>query len=213
MLSTKRVSLTKGSDPERTRKKIFESAEHCLKKLGFRGTTVREIGKLAGVNPALINYYFGSKERLLREVLAAKKVKVNDLSGFFMDPVVSKERVAQFSDLIFEEIGKDEGSFRDYVWAVVEGSDVSRGFAKEVWKPFIEILKGALLRVPREHQSPMTEDEAFRNAVILASLFQQFASLRWYGLDVLSLKGASRDVVLHEFRANVKDRVIRGMLE
>lgn len=47
---------------------------------GFERTTVREIAAGAGVNPALINRYFGGKEQLFAESVAIE-LSFPDLSG------------------------------------------------------------------------------------------------------------------------------------
>lgn len=47
---------------------IIETAELLFSKNGFEGTTVRDIAEDAGVNIAMISYYFGSKEKLMEAV-------------------------------------------------------------------------------------------------------------------------------------------------
>lgn len=42
----------------------------CVERYGVTGTTVRRIAEEAGVNIAAINYYFGSKEKLLETAFA-----------------------------------------------------------------------------------------------------------------------------------------------
>lgn len=44
---------------------ILDAAEELFADRGFEGTSVRDIAGLAGVNLAMISYYFGSKEKLL----------------------------------------------------------------------------------------------------------------------------------------------------
>ena len=44
---------------------IIEKAEALFASKGYEGTTVRDIADAAGVNIAMISYYFGSKEKLL----------------------------------------------------------------------------------------------------------------------------------------------------
>ncbi|MDB5221757.1 MAG: TetR/AcrR family transcriptional regulator, partial [Chitinophagaceae bacterium] len=44
---------------------IIETAEALFAKKGYEATTVRDIAIEAGVNIAMISYYFGSKEKLL----------------------------------------------------------------------------------------------------------------------------------------------------
>ncbi|HEU0052632.1 MAG TPA: TetR/AcrR family transcriptional regulator, partial [Longimicrobium sp.] len=53
-----------------TRDAILDAAEALFAKHGFPATTIKRIGGEAGVNPALIYYYFGDKEKLYRELLA-----------------------------------------------------------------------------------------------------------------------------------------------
>jgi len=50
------------------REKIFDVAEEVFAERGYAPTSLRQIAQRASVNPALIAYYFGSKERLFEEV-------------------------------------------------------------------------------------------------------------------------------------------------
>lgn len=52
-----------------TRNAILDAAELLFARQGFPATTTKQIGAQAGVNAALISYYFGGKEPLYREVL------------------------------------------------------------------------------------------------------------------------------------------------
>lgn len=55
-------------DGERTRGKILAAAEREFAEKGYELASVREISRRAGVNMALANRYFGSKEELYRVV-------------------------------------------------------------------------------------------------------------------------------------------------
>ena len=48
--------------------KILEVAEELFANKGYSATSVREIAGAADVNVAMISYYFGSKESLLKEI-------------------------------------------------------------------------------------------------------------------------------------------------
>lgn len=52
-----------------TREKILLTAGKLFSENGFAGVTHRELAKAAGVNSALINYYFRSKELLYEQVM------------------------------------------------------------------------------------------------------------------------------------------------
>lgn len=45
---------------------IIRIAEKLFAEKGFNGTSVRDIAEAAGVNIAMISYYFGSKEKLMQ---------------------------------------------------------------------------------------------------------------------------------------------------
>ena len=48
---------------------ILKTAEELFADKGFDGTSVRDISQHAGVNLAMISYYFGSKEKLLEALI------------------------------------------------------------------------------------------------------------------------------------------------
>ena len=51
------------------REQILDAAESLFARKGLEATTIKEIGAVAQQNPALLYYYFGSKEELYRAVL------------------------------------------------------------------------------------------------------------------------------------------------
>ena len=59
-----------GAEPDReTRARLLEEARRLFAAQGFRRVTVREICRAANANVAAINYHFGDKLGLYREVL------------------------------------------------------------------------------------------------------------------------------------------------
>ncbi|WP_188054260.1 MULTISPECIES: TetR/AcrR family transcriptional regulator [unclassified Sphingosinithalassobacter] len=58
-------------DSAATRDSILESARSFFARESYEAVGVREIAGAAGVDPALINRYFGSKEELFKNVLGA----------------------------------------------------------------------------------------------------------------------------------------------
>ena len=61
--------IQKPALPDGTRTKLLDSAGHVFADFGYQAATVREICARAGVNIALVNYYFGDKLELYTEVL------------------------------------------------------------------------------------------------------------------------------------------------
>lgn len=58
------------SKSERTRGRILEAASALFAKKSFDGVSLRAIAREAGVDPALVHHYFGSKDQLFEEVLS-----------------------------------------------------------------------------------------------------------------------------------------------
>lgn len=54
------------------REHILNVAEELFAEKGFDGTSVRDIAQHAGVNLAMISYYFGSKEKLLESLIEVR---------------------------------------------------------------------------------------------------------------------------------------------
>jgi AcrR family transcriptional regulator len=63
---------------ETTRLSILDAAERSFAESGFDGVSLRTITERAGVDLALANYHFGSKENLLHEVIARRARIVHD---------------------------------------------------------------------------------------------------------------------------------------
>ncbi|HVA36800.1 MAG TPA: TetR/AcrR family transcriptional regulator [Candidatus Dormibacteraeota bacterium] len=57
------------SSPEETRERILSAARSVYVRNGRHGTTTREIAQLAGVNEVTLFRHFGSKDRLLAEMV------------------------------------------------------------------------------------------------------------------------------------------------
>lgn len=70
-------------DAHRTRAAILAAARQAFSAKGYSAAGVREIAAAAGINPALVSRYFGSKEGLFEEALA----ELLDISVFTESPL------------------------------------------------------------------------------------------------------------------------------
>jgi AcrR family transcriptional regulator len=57
---------------------LLDSAELLFSRKGFDGTSVRDIADAAGINTAMISYYFGSKEKLMEEIFERKSLNIRE---------------------------------------------------------------------------------------------------------------------------------------
>src|SRR4051794_37644977 len=56
--------------PDNTREDVLAAARELFAQRGLRATTMRAVAAQAGVNPAMIHHYFGTKEQLFVAALA-----------------------------------------------------------------------------------------------------------------------------------------------
>ncbi|WP_051367705.1 TetR/AcrR family transcriptional regulator [Hamadaea tsunoensis] len=68
-------------DAADTRRRLLEAARHRFAAAGYAATTVREIADDAGVNVALINRYFSSKEGLFEQCLTTAVDELRQTTG------------------------------------------------------------------------------------------------------------------------------------
>lgn len=70
-------ALTEKTLDDSTEQKIKQAARHVFHKKGFAATRTRDIAEEAGINLALLNYYFRSKEKLFDLIM------METMQGFF----------------------------------------------------------------------------------------------------------------------------------
>lgn len=73
-MTQQRASRGRRPGTPETRDTILESARESFASRGYRGTTIRGVAADAGVDPALVHHYFGTKDDLF---LAALQVPVD----------------------------------------------------------------------------------------------------------------------------------------
>ena len=78
------------------RLQILDIAEGLFSASGYAATSVRQIAEQAGVNPALVHYYFSNKKSLLQNVLErALAPLVQAIAAMKDDPETSPESVVR----------------------------------------------------------------------------------------------------------------------
>ena len=76
---------------------ILLVAEKLFAEKGFDGTTIRDIAKTAGINIAMISYYFGSKEKLLESIVIFRisdlKLQLESIYEQQLSPIEKIEKI------------------------------------------------------------------------------------------------------------------------
>lgn len=89
--------------------KIREIARSLFYKKGYAKTTTREIAQLAGVNTALLNYYFRSKEQLFSIIMTESIYELSEVILYHInDETLSlSEKIKIVVDKYFEVLTKN----------------------------------------------------------------------------------------------------------
>lgn len=90
-----------------TKQLILDSAQELFAENGFDATSTREIALKAGVNIAMLSYYFNSKLNLLKEIIDTKMMESWDVSKLVFEQINHWEILDQFIDIHVEKIFKN----------------------------------------------------------------------------------------------------------
>ncbi len=94
------MAKTKGAKPDlSTEEKIKEAARKVFTQKGYAATRTRDIAEEAGINLALLNYYFRSKEKLFEIVILEKiHILLGKIGPAMMDEHTSIEQKVECLD-------------------------------------------------------------------------------------------------------------------
>lgn len=109
---------------EQTMQALLTAAQKLFAEKGFRGTSIRDIVTEAGSNVAAVNYHFGSKENLYREVFRRKKTAVNDRRIAALKELMEKNGEKPSLEMVLEALalapkkGRDPSDVRSWMMLV-----------------------------------------------------------------------------------------------
>ncbi len=124
----------KGADGSRnrsgriTRTKILDAAEQVFAEKGISPASLREIMFAADVNIAAVNYYFGSKTDLLREVVRRRSNEINGARESMLAEACAR--------------GGGIPTIDGWIDALVGPFVVAEGSSDSGWRNFMRVLNG-----------------------------------------------------------------------
>jgi TetR/AcrR family transcriptional regulator len=86
-----------------TEDKILDAAKEVFMKYGLYGARMQDIADTAGINKALLHYYFRNKEKLFDKVFEGALTKYFEMMDVFSNEEVPlKERIIKYSENIID---------------------------------------------------------------------------------------------------------------
>ncbi|MFW2356941.1 TetR/AcrR family transcriptional regulator [Hydrogenophaga sp.] len=192
-------------DPVDTRTRILAAAFRCLSTQGYAALSAREIARDAGVNHALINYYFGTKDQLVIAVLdAANQHLLQRQREMYAAPGRFAEKWAQAR--AFYEDDVNSGFVR--LQAELYAASLSNPGLREQFVPRITAWKQVVLEAVREALQAYAVDlpPAF-TADALASLISEF----WLGMEFARLIGGETEKARHDLALDAVQQLLTAL--
>lgn len=153
------------------RERIMDAAGDVFGRKGYRAATVREICRQAGVNLAAVNYYFGGKQALYREValdLIGRIFHRYPVNGGLSPQTPAPERLRAFVRAVFSRlvapggIMADSGKGRLVARELIEPSEVLEDVVADHIRPTAQVLAG----IVEELLGPGVDDETAMRCMI-----------------------------------------------
>jgi AcrR family transcriptional regulator len=123
------------ADETNQRERLLDAAVACFAADGVAATSLRSIALKAGVTPALVNYYFGSKEQMLDAFVAERVAPVIEvlresllaagtdpravLAAFVRGIYEVVERFPWWPSLWVREVLNEKGALRDVLHTII----------------------------------------------------------------------------------------------
>lgn len=115
-----------------TREKIIHATIFCIEREGIQGVTIRKISREAGVNSAAINYYFGTKEKLLDIALRKTLDEMSSMPEEILDAEGPdhRARLQNFFTALMDGILRYPGITRAHLYSTIFEYDYNTLFVR-----------------------------------------------------------------------------------
>jgi len=118
-----------------TEKRILEAAREVFLKKGRDGARMQEIADLAGINKALLHYYFRSKDKLFRMIFRQEIfLMLDNIFSSISDSDTCYEFIEKFVHEYLKNISSRRNVMRFILWELENSAD-------ELAEWFIEAFK------------------------------------------------------------------------
>jgi len=200
--------LSGNADPGETKTKILDAAFRRLVDKGYAALSMREIAKDAGVNHALINYHFRSKDQLVIAVLdEANHQLLKRQQGIYAAAGSFAQKWAQARRFYKDDLASGFVRVQAELWAAsLSDMDLRGKFLPRLlaWRQLVlggvrdafAALKSQGVRLPK----PFT-------AETIACWICEF----WLGMEFVDLIGSPREAAEHEVALDAMQQLLEQL--
>ena len=188
--------------------KILDAAFRRLAKEGYAALSMREIARDAGVNHALINYHYRSKDQLVISVLdEANRQLLERQKRMYRAPGGFAEKWAEARRFYEADFASGFVRVQAELWA----ASFSNSGLREKFLPRILAWKKVVLEGVREALATLeacgVELPPFLTAEVIAWWISEF----WLGMEFADLLGAKEDRNQHRAALDAMQRLLERL--
>ena len=181
-------------DATQTRERILDATFRRLVSEGYAALSVREIGKDAGVNHALINYHFRSKDQLVIAVLdEANRRLLERQQRMYAAPGGFAEKWAQARRFYRSDLASGFVRLQAELWA----ASLSNPGLREKFVPRLMEWKKLVLGAVREALTALEADGTKLPPPFTAEVIACWISEFWLGMEFADLLGVKEEEGSH----------------
>ncbi len=153
--------MAKREDGKETRLRLLNAAGEVFAQKGYRDAKVADICKRAGANVAAVNYYFGDKKSLYREVW--QHALENSEVGVFLETAAgsSQDRLRDYIRMLIHNFASKGNVGRFSRLYLMENVNPT-GLIQSAWHETIEPRRRKLHDILREIIGPGVKDLTIR---------------------------------------------------
>ena len=183
------------ADTGQTKAKILDAAFRRLAAEGYAALSVREIARDAGVNHALINYHFRTKDQLVIEVLdAANRRLLERQQAMYREPASFAQKWAQARRFYESDLASGFVRVQAELWA----ASLSNPALREQFLPRLLAWKGLVLKAVQEALKSFEIHGVTLPAPFTAEVIACWISEFWLGMEFADLLGVKEDKMAHK---------------
>jgi AcrR family transcriptional regulator len=193
---------------DNTKAKILDAAFRRLAQEGYAALSMREIAKDAGVNHALINYHFRTKDQLVITVLdEANRRLIERQQRMYGAPTTFAEKWKEARR--FYETDLSSGFVR--VQAELWAASMSNPGLREKFVPRILAWKEVVLGGVREAFKALEACDVTLPAPFTAEVVAAWITEFWLGMEFADLIGIREEQIAHNAALDAIERLLENL--
>lgn len=191
-----------------TKAKILDAAFGRLAREGYAALSMREIAKDAGVNHALINYHFRTKDQLVIAVLdEANRQLLERQHRMYRGPGGFAEKWAEARRFYRSDLASGFVRVQAELWA----ASLSNPGLREKFLPRILAWKQVVLEGVTEAVAMLKRCGVKLPRPFTAEIIACWISEFWLGMEFADLLGAREDQIQHRAALDAMQTLLEGL--